>query len=54
VTTDINGAIAIVPFDANGVDVNGIERRWYDSVQGKWFFQTGPPSISTEREVLLH
>ena len=32
VTTDINGAIAVVTITAeNGVDIQGIERRWHDS-----------------------
>jgi hypothetical protein len=47
VTTDINGAIAIVPMtESSGVDINGIERYWHDSVKGEWFFAQGPPKSS--------
>ena len=40
--------------EESGVDIHGIERYWHDSVQGTWFFAQGPPTLSTEREVLLH
>ena len=54
-TTDINGAIAIVPmFEDTGVEVDQIERYWHDSVKGEWYFGQGPPKASTEREVYLH
>ena len=54
ITTDINGAISIVPFNENGVDIHGIERIWHDNNYNAWFSSHGPPALSTEREVHLH
>ena len=54
ITTDINGAISIVPFNENGVDIHGIERIWHDNNFNAWFSSYGPPTLATEREVHLH
>jgi hypothetical protein len=37
VTTDINGAIAIISFDDKSVDVAGIKRIWHDTPKGEWY-----------------
>ena len=53
-TVDINGAIQIVPLSETGVNIAGIERRWYDSIVNKWFLEMGPPKTNYTREVYLH